>query len=211
MGPSWSISSEFLPRGMTRNSIKPEMPRTFLPLEEMLRISRERFLDQRHDRNYRIKQQLPAAMTSSKNQAKGSSTAEEGGTKREALGDDETVTCYGEMWKTRACQGCSQTTRSQHYLWIWSSSLSRNTFTANCSNRSYCYSRVYRSGIWIADSGTSYHMTYSRNAVYDFKSVTEHVELAGGTMSVRGWGKLLTLEALIDDKRRLLFELHYAA
>ena len=45
--------------------------------------------------------------------------------------------------------------------------------------------------VWLADSGATHHMTPVRDRLYDFRPCTdEDVDLAGGSMSIKGWGKL---------------------
>lgn len=53
-------------------------------------------------------------------------------------------------------------------------------------------------------------MTYSRNTIYDFKSVTEKVELAREIISTQGWGKLY-LELLSRKEEVVFFELYDVA
>ena len=44
--------------------------------------------------------------------------------------------------------------------------------------------------IWVSDSGSSHHMSYSRNGMYNFKSANERVHLAGASIRVVGRGDL---------------------
>lgn len=159
-------------------------------------ILHETFVDLKHERNHRHKERstVVTASSSSNGRVKSTNTSKDQGTKCQALGEDGTIThcerCgrFGHV-KTD-CRKPKANIAEKGAASLGGTSAQAITATATkttATTATRCQFSRYE--IWVAGSRVSHHIMYSHYVIYDFKRATDNVELAGGTILIKGWNK----------------------
>lgn len=98
------------------------------------------------------------------------------GAKSEAPGEDETFTDCGRCGRLgHAKTGCRNPKANAADGKGADSSGRRSSQVTTATATTSTRGQFNRSGVLVTDWDASHHMTYSRNTMYDFKSVTQDI------------------------------------
>ena len=173
--------------------VRPARKSSSMSREDILSALRMRFHELQGGKPSRNKegQATAASAKASKGGASGSGRRDAKGGEDADVSGDDVVTCgrCGKRGHGKAdCRKHKAKANATEAENPGSTTTVATATTVTVSGKSGGCSRV---DVWLADSGATHHMTPVRDRLYDFRPCTdEDVDLAGGSMSIKGRGKL---------------------